>query len=212
MPASPEITTTPPRPARADESAAPSAVRSPSRPTNGRASVTAVARRPVGAPTTAAATGCDLPLTRNGSRCVTSKTPRNVVEQRLGRDDLAGLAAAHDARCEVGGVAHDGVGPPGVGADVDGEGTAAVDPRAHLQGAVHCDRVAEDEEHPLLVALAEPGSTCDQQDLAAVGVDVGGEERDPVRDAGPLCRHDDGLHRGGDGVRSPGVQQLVGPA
>ena len=139
-----------------------------------------------------------------------SKTPVDVVEQRLGRDDLPRVAATHDARREVGGVAHDRVGPAVVGADVDGEGAAPVDAGAHHERALHGDRVAQDEQDPLLVALAEPGRTRDEEDLAAVGVDIGGEERHAMSDAGALRGGHHCFHRGGDGVRSLVLEQLVG--
>ena len=54
-------------------------------------------------------------------------------------------------------------------------------------------------------------SAGDEQDLAAVLVDVSCEKRDLVPEAGFLRRRDDLVQRSGGGLRAAALQQHVGP-
>ena len=78
--------------------------------------------------------------------------------------------------------------------DVAGENRAAMDADADRDRQVGIDDRAQREQHALLVVAGRSGRAGGQDQLAAVGVDVGGEERDLLRlgrrldDATSRCR------------------------
>ncbi len=210
MPGSPTSSTTEPCRARAESSALVSAAISASRPTSGDA-VSRSMRSPASAPTLTAATGCDFPLTRNGSSTSTSKTVRERSSHGRRREDLAGLGLAHDPGGEVDRVALDAERPAERRAEVTGEHGAPVDPDAQRQDADAVHDAPGRTEHPLLVVVRAARRAGGEHDLAAVAVDVGLEERHVVPRRRLLHVADRLVEGGREGVRTLLRQQRVRP-
>ena len=134
------------------------------------------------------------------------------VEQRVGafehvarRVDLTGIGLGHHARCEVDRVAHDRIGAAVGRADVAGEDGAAMDADADRQRKPALDDLAQCEKHVFFAIAGGLRRAGGKDELAAVVVDVGAQERDlqslvaasttltswcnaSAAAAGPLCR------------------------
>ena len=133
-----------------------------------------------------------------------------AVEHRARREDLAGLGARHEPGGEVHRVAHDGVRAAVAGADVAREDRAAVHADAHPEPAGAVGDVAHRAEHPLFVVTHRARDAGDEDDLAAVVVDVGAEERDLVLVGRALHVGDELVERFGDVGRAFALEELVG--
>ena len=126
-------------------------------------------------------------------------------------DQLAGTGLRHQPRGQVDAVSGDGVDATEPGAVVAGEDPADVHARAHAQdlgGVEHLSSGGEDAGG--VVTRADRG-TGDEDDLAAVGIDVGGQERHPVGGCRFLAGVDDLTDRVGDGLDAGGSAQRVHP-
>ena len=126
-----------------------------------------------------------------------------ALEHLARGEDLARLGACGQARGEVDGVAHHGVGAAGARADVACEGRAAVDAGPKRQGGVGVEDRPEATQHPLLVRPGARRSPGRDVELAAVDVDVRLEPREAE-----LRRH------AADGLAEPGerLAQRLGAA
>ena len=182
MPASPRSTTARTCPARA----ASSRLRASRAPRRGRRSgwCSAAGMRPVvrpAAPTAHAWTGLAFPLTKNGSSSVGLEMRCRTRPRRRGREISPRWCLRHQARGEVHGVAHHRVGAPVRRTDVAREHAPAVDADAHTGSAVRPRRSGAAARS--IRSSSSPtarGRARGQDELAAVGVDVGAEEADAV--------------------------------
>ena len=103
-----------------------------------------------------------------------------AVEHVRGRHDPIHGRPCRQAGGEVDRIAHHGVRPPGLRADVAGEDRATVDAGAQAETGARREHVAEGSEHPLLVVARGRRSARRQIELHGADVDVGFEPGDPV--------------------------------
>ena len=103
-----------------------------------------------------------------------------ALEDGRSGEDLSRARPRHEARRERRRVAEDRVRPPERRPDLAGEHAPVVDPRAKRQRRGVVEHGAQRAQHPFLVVLGRLGSACDEDDPAAVGVDVRLEEAHAV--------------------------------
>ena len=109
-----------------------------------------------------------------------------ALEHRLRRVGPAGLRLGHHTRGEVHRVAHHRERAAVGGADVAGEHRAAVDADLHRQRQLGVEDAPHREQHALLVVARDLGRAGGEYQLAAVAVEVGGEQRHVLRFGGHL--------------------------
>ncbi len=105
-----------------------------------------------------------------------------------GGEDLPRFRGGHEPRREVDGVAHHGVRPPVPRTDLTGEHVTAVHADPDRQRELRVLQAPHRAEHPALVVAVRDGHAGREDDLPAVAIDVGGEERDALRVGGCLRR------------------------
>ena len=185
---------------------------------HGEVVVDAGQREPVG-PMTAPALGrADdeggdrpaLPLDHERRQRVGGERHRRTVQGVGGGQDLARFGLGHEPGGQVHRVAHDGEGSPELGPHVTGEHRPGVYPDAQRQRQLVGDDPAQADQHPLLVVAHPAWYPRHQDDLAAVVVDVGPEERDLVLLDRRLHGPDDGVEPFGQIARAPALHDPVG--
>ena len=136
---------------------------------------------------------------------------RRPVEHGRGGVDGTGRGGGHQAGREVHRVTHDGVGRAEARPDLTGEDVAPVHPDLDREGGPRVGDDPQGPQHPPLVVLHRGGHPGGEDELAAVGVDVRGEEADPLVLRGAL--HDPGhlVEGGGHRIGTESVVQVVHP-
>ena len=135
---------------------------------------------------------------------------RRTIEHLGGGQYLAGLGLGHQPGGQVHRVPHHGEGPSERRAHVAGEHRAGVDADAQAQGKLLGGDLTQGEQHPLLVLAGPSGHARHQDDLAAVVVDVGPEERDVVLLGGHLYPADDDVEPFGQVARAVLLDDGIG--
>ncbi len=195
MPASPTTSTSVPRPPAASFSAPRSTSSSRSRPTNGRSARSSERLLPRILPDAEREHRMLLALHHEGLQRLGLEPHARGLEHRLRGEDLARLGLGHHARGEVHRVAHHRVGAAVRGAHVTHEDRAAVHADPHVDRGLRVGDLPQGEQHPLLVVAARVGRSRHQDDLAAVAVHVGAQERDAVAVGGLLDGGDEPVER-----------------
>jgi hypothetical protein len=146
-----------------------------------------------------------MPLTDNGSRAdVSNRVGERCVDRSLRR-------LGHEPRGEIDHVAHHGVGPPVPRPDVAGEERAAADPDAHRQRRLLRDDPTQRQQHALLLVAGGARRARGQDELAAVGIDVGAEKADLLLVRGLLHDGHQLAERGGGRVGPAFGDQPIDP-
>jgi hypothetical protein len=101
------------------------------------------------------------------------------VEHAGSRVDLSGRRGSHETGRQVHRVAHHRVRAAERSTDLAGEDMTPIHADLERQGGAPVGDGPNRPQHPTLVVLLCDRSPCRQDDLAAVGVDVGCQERDP---------------------------------
>ena len=99
------------------------------------------------------------------------------VDDRQAAVHRARAGGRHEAGGDVHGVAHDRVGGAVAHPDLAREDVAAVDPDLQREAGVGVGQASDGAQHPAFTVLASGRNPCGDDDLAAVAVDVGGQER-----------------------------------
>jgi hypothetical protein len=150
-----------------------------------------------------------LALEREGARRLGFEERAGVVEHGGVGVDRAGRGHAADARRGIGGVAHRRVGGAACRPHLGGEDVTPVDPELQRQREVRvCDQTQR-PEHESLVVLAGPGDAGAQEELAAVAVDVDGEQGHTLVLQGLLHRAERRVERLGDDVGALVLQERI---
>ncbi len=92
--------------------------------------------------------------------------------------EVARWSGRHQPRRQIDGVAHHREGGPVLGADLTGEHVAAVDADLDGELRVGVDDAPHGAQHASVVVVLGGGNTGGEDQLAAVLVEVGGEQRD----------------------------------
>ena len=103
-----------------------------------------------------------------------------TVEHAGGREDGAWRRGRHQPRRQVDGVAHDGERPPELRSDLARKDVAAIDADLHAEAKRSVSDATQGAQHASLVVVARGRHPGDEDDLAAVVVEVAREERDPL--------------------------------
>ena len=176
-PGSPTISITPPRP-DVSPSTTGTRARYSSRPTSGSSAPATSTRTPRAGPTENAVTGRRLPLTKNGSSASVSNRVRELSSTDTVARSCPGCARAI-ATGEVHRVAHHRVVAAEGGSDVAREHVPRVDTDLERQRRLPLDDLPQRKQHLLLVLTRSDWRACGEDDLPAVGVDIGSEEATP---------------------------------
>ncbi len=212
VPTSPTSSITPPIPSDSRRSSAVcTTASSASRPTKGSSSVDRVLAI---TELTAHRVGVDLgalALDRERLELDGLEHGRRSVEHGRGGVELTRRGRGHQPGREVHRVAHDGVGGAEGRADLTGEDMASVDADLDREGGRGIDDGPQGPQHPPLVLLHRDRHTGGQDELSAVGVDVRGEEADPLALGRVL--HDPGhlVEGGGHRIGPEPIVELVDP-
>ena len=133
-----------------------------------------------------------MPFNSNGSSSAVSNALRERSSTSAVVSTCPGCALPMRRAATARGLAEDRVRAAELGADLAGEDAAAADAHAQRQGVVRVRDPARSAQDPLLVLALGLRRARDQDQLAAVAVDVGLEERDAVL-AGDALRGADEL-------------------
>ena len=109
------------------------------------------------------------------------------VEHVGSRDDLPWFGFRHESGGEVHGVAHHGVRAAIAGTDLADEDMTAVDADANGQPCLGIHEAPHGAKDAAFVVAEGTRCAADEDDLAAVVVQIGAKERHPLRVGGFLC-------------------------
>ena len=149
--------------------------------------------------------GARLALDRERLELVRLEARARPLEHCRRDEDLARLGAGHQARGQRGRVAEDRVRPAERRADLAREHAPAVDAHGDRQPRARVDDRADGEEHPVLVLADRLRRARDENDPAAVAVDVALEEGHAVLARRALHGADELVHG-----RRGGVEAVLG--
>ncbi len=121
----------------------------------------------------------------------------------------AGWSGAHDPRRRVRGVAHGGVRRPVGDADLGREDVPAGHPELQRQWQAGIRHPPQRTQHRALVVGAGAGHPRAEEELAAVGVEVGRQQRDALGVEGRLDRAHQLVQQLGEGLRARLRENLV---